>query len=99
MRFNRKSGWVMSSHIAMSMMLALFPFVLFIVSLAGFLSQEVKTDDLVDLVFGAWPEDVANPIIAEIQKVVTSSSSRLMTLGGGWRSISPPMASKRYGWR
>jgi membrane protein len=81
-RFSRKGGWIMSSHIAMSMMLALFPFILFIVSLAGFLSQDVDADDLIDLIFGAWPEDVANPIIAEIQKVVAASSTRLMTFGG-----------------
>lgn len=81
-RFNRKGGWVMSSHIAMSMMLSLFPFILFIVSLAGFLSQDVDSSDLVGLVFGAWPEDVAGPIVAEIENVVAGSSSRLMTLGG-----------------
>lgn len=81
-RFNRKNGWVMSSHIAMSMMLALFPFILFIVALAGFLSQDVNVDDLIDLVFGAWPDGVANPIIAEIHAVVISSSRQLITLGG-----------------
>lgn len=81
-RFDRKGGWVMSSHIAMSMMLALFPFILFIVSLAGFLSQDVDTDNLIALIFGTWPEEVANPIIAEIQKVVAASSTRLMTFGG-----------------
>jgi membrane protein len=81
-RFNRKGGWIMSSHIAMSMMLALFPFILFIVSLAGFLSQDVDTDNLIGLLFGAWPVEVANPIIAEIQKVVASSSTQLMTFGG-----------------
>jgi membrane protein len=81
-RFNRKGGWMMSSHIAMSMMLSLFPFILFIVSLAGFLSQDVESADLVGLVFGAWPQEVAEPIVAEIQNVVAGSSSRLMTLGG-----------------
>lgn len=81
-RFNRKEGWAMSSHIAMSMMLALFPFILFIVALAGFLSQDVDTNDLVELVFGAWPDAVAGPIIAEVQAVIATSNSQLMTLGG-----------------
>ena len=81
-RFDRKSGWVMSSHIAMSMMLALFPFVLFIVSLAGFLSQDLNTDDLVGLVFGAWPDAVATPIVSEIETVMATSSKPLMTFGG-----------------
>jgi len=85
-RFNRKQGWVLSSHIAMSMMLALFPFVLFTVALAGaiasVLSQDIKLDDMVDLVFGAWPQAVAEPIVNELYAVLAASNSRLMTLGG-----------------
>ncbi|MEP2718284.1 YihY/virulence factor BrkB family protein [Pseudophaeobacter sp.] len=85
-RFNRKNGWVMSSHIAMSMMLALFPFVLFTVALAGSVakvfSQDVNLDDLIDLVFGAWPEEVSTPILKELYAVLESSSTSLITLGG-----------------
>lgn len=81
-RFSRKGGWVMSSHIAMTMMLALFPFILFIIALAGFLSQDIDTADLVELVFGAWPDEIAGPIVTELESVMASSSVQLMTLGG-----------------
>ena len=85
-RFSRKNGFVMSSHVAMSIMLALFPFVLFTVALAGTvadaLSQDVAMDDMIELVFGAWPDEVADPIIAELYAVLDNSSSGLMTLGG-----------------
>ncbi|TLP56835.1 YihY/virulence factor BrkB family protein [Parasedimentitalea maritima] len=85
-RFNRKQGWVLSSHIAMSMMLALFPFVLFTVALAGAiagaLSQDVQLDDMLDLLFGAWPQAVAEPIVRELYAVLAASNSKLMTLGG-----------------
>jgi len=85
-RFNRKQGWVLSSHIAMSMMLALFPFVLFTVALtgavAGALSQDVQLKDMVDLVFGSWPPAVAEPIVNELYAVLAASNSKLMTLGG-----------------
>jgi membrane protein len=85
-QFNQKNGWVMSSHIAMSMMLALFPFVLFTVALAGTLasvfSQRIELERLVDLVFGGWPEAVASPILAELSAVLASSSTGLMTVGG-----------------
>ncbi|MDE4272792.1 YihY/virulence factor BrkB family protein [Phaeobacter gallaeciensis] len=84
--FNRKNGWVMSSHIAMSMMLALFPFVLFTVALSGaaasLLSQDVAIEDLVDLVFGGWPEEVSKPILNELFAVLETSSTQLATLGG-----------------
>ncbi|WP_424977562.1 YihY/virulence factor BrkB family protein [Leisingera sp. S232] len=76
----------MSSHIAMSMMLALFPFVLFTVALAGTVagvfSQNLEMDRMTDLVFGAWPESVARPILAEVEAVLRTSSTQLATLGG-----------------
>ncbi len=85
-QFNKKNGWVMSSHIAMSLMLALFPFVLFTVALAGTLasvfSQRVELNKLVDLVFGGWPEPVATPILTELNAVLATSSTGLITVGG-----------------
>jgi len=81
-RFNNNGGWVMSSHIAMSMMLALFPFVLFIVSLAAALSQNLKVDDLIELVFGSWPDEIAAPITTEVRAVLASANSSLLTVGG-----------------
>ncbi|WP_209503855.1 MULTISPECIES: YihY/virulence factor BrkB family protein [unclassified Ruegeria] len=81
-RFVRKNGPVMSSHVAMSLMMALFPFVLFTVALAGALSQDYVTDELIDLLFGAWPKDVADPIVAELRAVLAGAGSGVITLGG-----------------
>lgn len=81
-RFNAKGGWVMSSHVAMSMMLALFPFVLFIVALAATLSQDIDVDNLIDLVFGSWPDEIAKPITSEVRSVLASANSSLLTVGG-----------------
>lgn len=72
----------MSSHVAMSLMMALFPFVLFTVALAGTLSQGYVTDELIDLIFGAWPKDVADPIVAELRAVLDGAGSGVITLGG-----------------
>ncbi|WP_170782430.1 YihY/virulence factor BrkB family protein [Ruegeria lacuscaerulensis] len=81
-RFSAKNGMVMSSHVAMSLMLALFPFVLFTVALAGTLSQDYVTNELIELIFGAWPKDVADPIVAELRAVLQASNSSVITLGG-----------------
>ncbi|WP_170514297.1 YihY/virulence factor BrkB family protein [Ruegeria atlantica] len=81
-RFDAKNGFVMSSHVAMSLMLALFPFALFTVALAGSLSQDYVTDELIELIFGAWPKDVAGPIVSELRSVLTESGSGVITLGG-----------------
>ncbi|NOD46176.1 MULTISPECIES: YihY/virulence factor BrkB family protein [unclassified Ruegeria] len=81
-RFGNKNGAVMSSHVAMSLMMALFPFVLFTVALAGSLSQGYVTDELIELIFGAWPKDVADPIVAELRAVLAGSGTGVITLGG-----------------
>ncbi len=81
-RFGAKNGLVMSSHVAMSLMLALFPFVLFTVALAGSLSQDYVTNELIELIFGAWPQDVADPIVAELRAVLEQSGSGVITIGG-----------------
>jgi len=81
-RFNRKGGWVMSSHVAMSMLLALFPFILFVVALAGALTSNVQLDDLIELVFGSWPEKIEEPITAEVRAVLGERNGRLLTVGG-----------------
>lgn len=81
-RFAEKGGWVMSSHVAMSMMLALFPFILFVVALAGSLSHDLITEDLIELIFGTWPEAVAGPIETELQAVLAGASTQVMTVGG-----------------
>ncbi len=68
-RFGDKGGWVMSSHVAMSVMMALFPFVLFVVALAGSLSRDIPVDDLFTLLLGSWPQEVAAPIERELRAV------------------------------
>ncbi|TMV08502.1 YihY/virulence factor BrkB family protein [Ruegeria sediminis] len=81
-RFAAKNGLVMSSHVAMSLMLALFPFMLFTVGLAGTLSQDYVTEELIELMFGAWPEEVADPIVAELRAVLQGAGSGVITVGG-----------------
>ncbi|EEX10856.1 ribonuclease BN [Ruegeria lacuscaerulensis ITI-1157] len=80
-RFDDKNGFVMSSHVAMSLMLALFPFALFTVSLAGLLSQDYVTDEMIGLIFGVWPNEVAEPIVAELRAVLNGAGSGTITLG------------------
>lgn len=72
----------MSSYVAMSGMLALFPFILFVVSLAGAVSHPIVVDDLIALMFGAWPEGLADTIEVEIRSVIASSNQNLITIGG-----------------
>jgi membrane protein len=81
-RFSENDGWAMSSHVAMSIMLSLFPFMLFSVSLASALTGDGAAEPMIELIFGVWPEDIAAPIVSEIRSVIAHSDGGLMTLGG-----------------
>ncbi|WP_170510406.1 YihY/virulence factor BrkB family protein [Ruegeria arenilitoris] len=80
-RFDRNDGWAHSSHIALSMLLALFPFCIFALSLAGQLHADISTQELADFVLGAWPDDLAEPIEREILAVLEASDTTKITFG------------------
>jgi membrane protein len=86
-RFLNKGGTVRASHVALSMMLAIFPFCLLALSLAGVVSRigltgsENELGDILDLVFGSWPETIADPIEREVRAVMETSGGSTITLG------------------
>ncbi len=69
-RFSDKGGFVRASHVALSVMLAVFPFCIFALSLAGVLSADTQIDDLVSFVLGSWPEAISSPIEKELRAVL-----------------------------
>ncbi len=79
--FGRDDGWAMASHVALSSLLALFPFLIFIAALAGFLGLEHSAEQVSSLIFEAWPENVAAPVAKEIHKVLTVPRGDLLTFG------------------
>lgn len=81
--FNGSDGWAMASHVALSMIMALFPFLIFATSLAGFLGYEDQSGEIVDLVFETWPDEVATPIVSEINAVLTARHAGFLSLGIG----------------
>ncbi len=81
-RFDANHGWSKSSHIALSMMMALFPFTIFALSVARAISADFSTSDLVEFIYGTWPDAIAGPIVRELQAVLRDSSVKAMTVGG-----------------
>ena len=61
-KFLVDDGWPISSHIALSMLTSLFPFLIFVTALAGFFGSQDLSDEAAHLIFGAWPPEVAGPI-------------------------------------
>ncbi len=81
MRFNDRNAFSASAHIAMALMLAVFPFTLFALSIAGILGSRVDPQNIVDLIFGTWPDAVAEPILREVEAVTRQSGSTTLTIG------------------
>ncbi|WIY27612.1 YihY/virulence factor BrkB family protein [Parasedimentitalea psychrophila] len=63
-------------------MLALFPFTIFALSLGRAVSDGVSTQDIVEFVYGTWPDSIAAPIVNEVQAVLRDSSLKTLTIGG-----------------
>ncbi len=79
--FSADDGWALASHIAMSALIAIFPFLIFLTALAGFLGTANLSEAAVKLLFDTWPETVARPIANEVHNVLTESRGGLLTLG------------------
>jgi membrane protein len=80
MRFSRDDGWAIASHIALSILTSLFPFLIFVTALAGFLGSKELADEAVRILFQTWPEDVAAPVAAEVHNVLTRTQGGLLTV-------------------
>ena len=77
--FDSDDGWAMASHLALSALLALFPFLIFATALASFLGAEAFASTAVHLVFDTWPESIAAPIAEEVTNVLTVQRGGFLT--------------------
>jgi membrane protein len=78
--YNDDDGWAMSSHVALSGLMALFPFLIFAATLASVLGADAFSETAVHLIFDTWPERIAAPIAAEVENVLTVPRGGLATL-------------------
>ncbi|TWF50359.1 YihY/virulence factor BrkB family protein [Neorhizobium alkalisoli] len=78
--FSEDDGWAMASHVALSGLLALFPFLIFGTALAGFLGAGGFSATAVHLLFDTWPADISEPIASEIQRVLEIPRGGLLTV-------------------
>jgi membrane protein len=80
--FLADDGWAIASHIALSTLMAMFPFLIVVTALAGFFfgSKELA-DEAGRLLLEAWPKEVAGPIALDVAGVLTDSRSGVLTFG------------------
>jgi membrane protein len=77
--FLRDDGWAIASHISLSTLLSLFPFLIFVTALTSFLygSQELA-EKVAQILLEAWPKEVAGPISNEISRVVSNEIGNVL---------------------
>ena len=81
LRFNADDGWAIASHIALSVLMAMFPFLILVTAIAGFIGSRELADEVARLVVAAWPREVSGPIAAQIHSVLTTARGDVLTLG------------------
>ncbi len=80
-RLAEDDGWAIASHLAMSTLTSLFPFLIFVTALAGFFGSAELSESAANLLFDVWPRQVAAPIAHEIHAVLTTAHGGLLTIG------------------
>jgi membrane protein len=81
--FSAHDGFAIASHIALTTLISMFPFLIFITALAGFFGSEQLANAAASSLFETWPPQVAEPLTRELNNVLTQSHGDLLTLGIG----------------
>jgi membrane protein len=79
--FLADDGWAIASHIALSALMALFPFLIVLTSLAGFFGSKELADQAAGLMLQIWPKQVAASLSGEIHDVLTTTRGDALTIG------------------
>lgn len=78
-RFNAIDGWAIASHISLSTLMAMFPFLIVVGALAGFFGSRHLGNEAAQILLESWPRQVAAPISIDIKGVLTSASNTTLT--------------------
>jgi len=90
-RFAEDEGSVHAGHAAFSTLLALFPFLIFLTTLAAFFGAAQRADHFVALTFNFLPPEVAKTLAPTIKEVMSNKRGSLLTIsmiGTVWAASS-----------
>lgn len=73
-------GMAIASHVALSLLMTIFPFIIFVAALSGFIGDSELAQQVADIIFNIWPKEVASPIAAEVHDVLTGVTPGLLTV-------------------
>ena len=80
--FIADDGWAIASHIALSTLMAMFPFLIVVTAFAAlaFGSKDLA-DEAARILLEAWPPEVAGPIAKDFAGVLTNTRGDVLTFG------------------
>lgn len=77
---NADDGWAMASNVALSVLMALFPFIIFVAAMAGTFGDPGLATRVAEMLFETWPHEVARPLADEVYQVLRPTHGGLLTL-------------------
>ena len=80
-RFNADDGWAIASHIALSVLMSMFPFLILVTAIAGFIGSQNLAEQVASLIVAAWPREVSGGITDVIHSVLTTARGDILTIG------------------
>jgi len=80
-RFVLHDGWAIASHIALSVLMSMFPFLILMTAIASFFGSGTLADEAADIILEAWPSEVAEPIANEVHTILTGRRTDIFTVG------------------
>jgi membrane protein len=81
LHFSEGDGFALASHIALSTLTSLFPFLIVVTALAATFGSTRLADEAGRLLLDVWPPQVAAPIAGEIRRVATTPQGSALTVG------------------
>lgn len=79
--FNASDGWAIASHVALTSLMALFPFLIFLTAIAAFFDLSALSATVVALLFDSVPQRIAGPIANEVKRVLLVPRGDILTIG------------------
>jgi membrane protein len=80
-RFNADDGWAIASHIALSALMSLFPFLILCAALAPYFGTAGLANEVAQILLEVWPTQVATPLAKEVQNVLGTARGDVLTIG------------------
>lgn len=80
-RMLEEDGLMAAGHIAFTAFLSLFPFLIFLAALAGFLSSPKDVPIMINLMFQFMPAEVAEAMAPAVTEVISVKPAGLLTFG------------------